>query len=61
MENLAKLGYGYHSAKIAVRIIRIWDSFSVNTYYEAATNFILLDAKVRNPSNLVMFGITKSY
>lgn len=61
MGNLAQLGYGYHIAKIPVRIIRIWDSFSINTYYEAATNFILMDAKVRQPSHLVLVYVKNSY
>ncbi|KAK1382510.1 hypothetical protein POM88_020245 [Heracleum sosnowskyi] len=45
MDEFTNLSYGYHAETITVRIIRIWHTFSLSTYYESATNFLLLGAK----------------
>ncbi|KAK1387915.1 hypothetical protein POM88_016093 [Heracleum sosnowskyi] len=44
-EDFTDLSYGYHAETITVHIIRIWHTFSLSTYYESATNFLLLGAK----------------
>ena len=43
---LGLLGYGYRSCKKIIRIIRMWESFSFSTPFNAATNFLLLDTEV---------------
>lgn len=48
---LGLLGYGYHTCKKIIRIIRIWDTFSFRTPYDAVMNFLLLDTEVRFHSN----------
>ncbi|WOG86764.1 hypothetical protein DCAR_0205982 [Daucus carota subsp. sativus] len=42
---LGLLGYGYHTCKKIIRIIRIWDTFSFRTPYDAVMNFLLLDTE----------------
>ncbi|KAK1370904.1 hypothetical protein POM88_036996 [Heracleum sosnowskyi] len=45
MDNITSLRHGTHNAKIKVRLIRVWDSFSLRSHYDMMTNFILIDAK----------------